>query len=352
MADDVGRRVGATPSFRRAQIGDRPSAGEHNKITEAIRQLYAQIAPYTRKIGVELVRLSQAIGPSEEELSEFHKRSAVVQYYDQDQNIFLENPDEEKQATDPMGLVWDQDEIVPALYHHQSGMYLPLNPRTVRQAITWPAAGGSYPTGVANKYPIKFVRYEYDDLGADLQTPTMVYLDSQTTSPGSSDPDDYVLNICDDVVLIPVETPLEVFNNIGQNGEQQWYTRFSVGGGSGLTVVMFEILDIYRGIGLNCNAVEARILNVSCNGTAESNPQSGSVSVSGLSSSIGGTIIVWDSLGCIFNCPMDLLIGVRGYATRMTTPEDGSSLALEQFPSGPQPERPCRWEVTTLCCVE
>lgn len=101
--------------------------------------------------------------------------------------------------------------------------------------------------------------------------------------------------------------------------------------------VQFVITDIYRGIGLNCNAVEAVVQNVSCGASWPL---------------VGDEIIVWDSLGCRFNCPMDLLIGVRGYAERMTTPPADSELGLEQFASGPQPERPCRWEVDELCCVE
>lgn len=228
MADEFGRRVGATPAFRRVQIGDRPSASEQNRITEAIRQLYAQIAPYARQIGVELIRMSQAIGPQEDELSEFHKRSAVVQYYDPDQNVFLENAQETKEVTDPMGLVWDEDEVVPALYHHQSGQYLPLNGRTVRSAITWPMPDGVYPSKPANKYPIKFVRFEYDDLGPKLQTPTRVFLDSQSTTPGSNDPDDYVLNINkkSSEAYIGSYTPIQVFNQIGRNGDQQWFTNY------------------------------------------------------------------------------------------------------------------------------
>ncbi len=228
MADEFGRRVGATPAFRRVQIGDRPSASEQNRITEAIRQLYAQIAPYARQIGVELIRMSQTVGPQEDEMSEFHKRSAVVQYYDPDQNVFLENSQETKEVTDPMGLVWDEDEIVPALYHHQSGQYLPLNVRTVRSAITWPMPDGVYPSKPANKYPIKFVRFEYDDLGPKLQTPTRVFLDSQSTTPGSNDPDDYVLNINKKAseAYIGSYTPIQVFNQIGRNGDQQWFTNY------------------------------------------------------------------------------------------------------------------------------
>jgi hypothetical protein len=108
--------------------------------------------------------------------------------------------------------------------------------------------------------------------------------------------------------------------------------------GSGDEIIMFEITEIIRGKGLLCNAVEATVLNVSCNLT---------------SPAVGDTVEIWDSLGCTFNMPMELLIGVRGYAVRMTTPDAYSTLGQEQFgDGGPQPETPCRWEATRLCCVE
>lgn len=114
------------------------------------------------------------------------------------------------------------------------------------------------------------------------------------------------------------------------------------GGGTGQPQIMFEVLDIVRGKGLGCNAVEVEILNVSCEADT---------------SLIGTETVVWDGLGCHFNLPMELLIGKRGYALRMTTPPAYSMLALEQFdPSvwgdSPQPTYPCRWEVDKLCCVE
>ncbi len=115
-----------------------------------------------------------------------------------------------------------------------------------------------------------------------------------------------------------------------------WQTagkHFPVGGGgsgSGPTVISFTITDIYRGIGLLCNAVEATVLEVSCGATDVD---------------VGDEVIIWDALTCTFSMPMELLIGIKGYATRMTTPDpigDG----------GPEPETPCRWVVTFLCCAD
>lgn len=104
------------------------------------------------------------------------------------------------------------------------------------------------------------------------------------------------------------------------------------GGGDG-AIIAFEITDIYRGFGLNCNAVEAVVLNVSSgSGVAE-----------------GDEIIVWDiDLGCNFALPPNLLIGLRGKASRMTNNVDPYTWV------GPDtiPEGPTRWEVIRLCCAE
>lgn len=104
------------------------------------------------------------------------------------------------------------------------------------------------------------------------------------------------------------------------------------GGGDG-AIIAFQVTDIYRGFGLNCNAVEAVVTNVSSgSGVAE-----------------GDSIIVWDiDLGCNFALPPNLLIGLKGKASRMTNNVNPYTWV------GPDtiPEGPTRWEVIRLCCSE
>ena len=227
------RAAGGVPSFRKAVPGERPSAGEWNKVTRALEVLLRHASPFLRHIGLEIVRLDQTLGPSQDISTDSITRDGFVQYWDKSVQTYLENANEKKtQITDPMEIVWDVDEMVPMFFHRQSGHYIPLNPRTTRHAITWVDVDGSYPARPANKYPIKFVRFEYDDTGAKLQTPTIVYLDSQSTAPASSDPDDYVLNIQDATGEIFLErlSPIWCYNVIGKNGQQQWYTYTCCGG--------------------------------------------------------------------------------------------------------------------------
>lgn len=192
--------------------------------------------------------------------------------------------------------------------------------REVRLAkTTTNATHATYPSAGSNKFVVEFGQYTFDDTAVGTETPTFTAYTPQESRVAYST-----------IGFVAEGTIVRVMKSHGR-----WY--IIPEGGSGTPVVMFVIDDILRGDGLLCNAVEATVLNVSCNLG---------------SPAVGDSIEVWDSLGCVFNCPMELLIGVRGYATRMTTPPDGSDLADEQFPSGPQPETPCRWEVTALCCVE
>jgi hypothetical protein len=113
-------------------------------------------------------------------------------------------------------------------------------------------------------------------------------------------------------------------------------------GGGGSEDVLFEIIRPLRGVGLDCNAMECEVLNVSCRLSTVS---------------IGDIITVYDELACVFNAPERLLTGKRGYAKRMSNPsydygyED--PLIISPGTEGiSEPEGECRWCVQVLCCVE
>jgi hypothetical protein len=111
------------------------------------------------------------------------------------------------------------------------------------------------------------------------------------------------------------------------------------GGGSGGETILFEIIRPLRGVGVDCNAMECEVLNVSC----------------GLASpSIGALVPVYDELGCVFNAPEALLNGKRGYATRMSNPQYGNDpLTITPGTEGiSEPTGVCRWSVQVMCCVE
>lgn len=117
----------------------------------------------------------------------------------------------------------------------------------------------------------------------------------------------------------------------GGPGKQRRYPVPEDGGGSGATIIAFEIIDVVRGIGFSCNAMLCLVTGVHCDAT---------------SPSIGDEITVWDGMTCAFDLPFELLDGKTGYAVRMTTP------ASYFYDGGAESERPCRWEVLRLCCTE
>lgn len=122
-----------------------------------------------------------------------------------------------------------------------------------------------------------------------------------------------------------------------ENANFSNYKALQAGGGG--QIILFKVTDAVPAFSSNpslpnpfiCNAVQAVVENVSCS-------MAGNVN-------IGDEVIIWDELGCNFNLPMDLLIGVYGYATRMVTQD----LTEEKvYPL----EYPCYWVVMRLCCVE
>lgn len=322
---------GATPHFRRAKAGEQPSAAEYNKLLDAVVKLYQYVSPYNRIIDIELIRLDQAIGPVQDFSSDFLNRDGYVQYYDRENRVFQENGEDRRtEITDPMELVWDVDEQVPMFYHRQSAQWIPLNPRTTRNAITWPDADGSYPGRPANKYPIKFVRFEYDDFGADFQVPTVVFIDSQSTVPASQEPDDYVLNINSNSLLVwfPRRTPLEVYNVIGRNGQQQWYTNSCCdpeveysGSSDEISSEQFSS-DISSDISSTTQDVSSTTQDISSDVSSNLSGLSGDNSSSGPAGICTGTCAyIWNTLGpgwqpfseCVEHEPVECISCLPGF---------------------------------------
>jgi hypothetical protein len=115
----------------------------------------------------------------------------------------------------------------------------------------------------------------------------------------------------------------------------------AVSGGSGPHHILFVILRVLRGVGLNCNAMECEVLNVSCGGESVA--------------SIGDIVTVYDEMGCVFNAPEILLIGRRGYAKQMSNPIYRMHDPLVFEPGTEDiaaPTGKCRWAADRLCCVE
>lgn len=111
------------------------------------------------------------------------------------------------------------------------------------------------------------------------------------------------------------------------------------GGGGGTPTILFEIVRVLRGVGLNCNAMECIVLNASC----------------GASVSAGDTVTVYDEIGCVFNAPEHLLYGSRGYAIQMKNFDYRIHDPLIFEPGTEDiaaPTGSCRWCAQSKCCVE
>jgi hypothetical protein len=146
--------------------------------------------------------------------------------------------------------------------------------------------------------------------------------------------------VVDEWTIAEGDGPFMVF---GEHGDEdgQLIGRFAGGGGSGPATILFEIVRVLRGVGLNCNAMECEVLNVSCKGP------------SGVS--IGDLVAVYDEIGCVFNAPEYLLLGRRGYAIQMSNPVYRLQDPLIFEPGTEDIAAPvgsCRWSAQTLCCIE
>jgi hypothetical protein len=171
--------------------------------------------------------------------------------------------------------------------------------------------------GVGFKAPIIITGWGYD-------------IDGKPVPADSEDPDAFA----SDAFRNPVKWksgPLDV----RWDDEKKVWT--SVGGGT--PSILFEIIRVLRGAGLNCNAMECEILNSSC----------------GSGVSVGDIVTVYDEMGCVFNAPEHLLISRRGYAIKMSnfTYRIQDPLIFEVGTEDiAAPEGSCRWSAQNLCCVE
>jgi hypothetical protein len=144
---------------------------------------------------------------------------------------------------------------------------------------------------------------------------------------------EYVLQSGDD-------GPIEILFAPDGTGEKTCVVRFSSVGSGGTPTILFEIIRVLRGFGLNCNAMECEVINISC----------GDNSVT-----IGDIVTVYDEIGCIFNAPEHLLAGLRGYAIKMGNPSYASDDPLVFEPGTEDIAKPtgnCRWCAQNTCCVE
>lgn len=137
-----------------------------------------------------------------------------------------------------------------------------------------------------------------------------------------------------------VDDATALLQSIGTEEATYQETRPRGGRGGGTTTILFEIVRVLRGVGLNCNAMECEVLNVSCGGSGVA---------------VGDLVTVYDEIGCIFNAPEHLLAGLRGYAIRMGNPSYAADDPLV-FEAGTEsiasPTGTCRWCAQSTCCVE
>lgn len=234
---------GSEPSrqqrFKRVKQGEQPSASEWNKMCEVLERLTAGDPRHPKKPtrAIKLMRLGEAMGRFGDgwpldagvgDSSDAHKRLAYVQHYDETQNKFIQNSDDESKnnVTDGVNLIYDEDELVWCFYSEQSGHWHPLNPRSIRHAVTCrePTSEGfsTYPECGDNVYPIRFIRIEYEKVGGRIDL-NYAYINPDDDDP-DTDPDDYVLNLFDGSLDNPQPyleegTVIWCYNILGQ-----WYT--------------------------------------------------------------------------------------------------------------------------------
>lgn len=214
--------------------GDQPSATAWNQMAEAIEALYRMNPGARPAPPIEMVKLNETLGPDLGDRSEFYDRDSYDKYHDPDvtNDLFSGTSDILREnVISPARTVHDKDEVVPVFHHPQSGKRVPLNPRYLRFAMTYPYSTNRYPNQPANCFPFKFVRISFVESPGN-QNFTITYLDSGTGSPGSNTPDGYLLNTYDEneeggccgSPYIPVYTVVPVWDCIGLGGSNQFYT--------------------------------------------------------------------------------------------------------------------------------
>jgi hypothetical protein len=228
--------------FKRVKKGGRPSASQQNKLLDTVERLSGQSNQPSKSYSrIRLVRMNEVMGHFDhEDYTAYEDREGQLQWYDTSAHT-IDDTGRDTQikanVTDPWGLVYDDNERLAVYYNEQSGKCIPLNPRTVRHAVTWyEINGGSgesqdcnvgfldYPQAdeYPNVYPIKFIKIEYIEQ-AGQQIATTSYLNP------TSCPDAYVMNVAATAggvadVYLPIFCPLQVYSVVGRNGQPQWFT--------------------------------------------------------------------------------------------------------------------------------
>ena len=208
--------------------GTAPSAAEARKIGDFLNRV-ANTPPQSDGRGLlSLLKLTETLGEFRNSGREYRQgRTGKFQRWDGDEIALVEfaKNAETKAIVDPFGLPFDRDELVVTFSH--GGREIPLNPRTVCHAITWPettdeeSSDGActaitntyYPTAGDNPtvYPIKFVRLSYTE-EAGHENPQMSYLTDSLCHDG------HVFNIVEDL-HIPAYSVIQVYSVIGKDGK-------------------------------------------------------------------------------------------------------------------------------------
>jgi len=237
MADKVRQ---ANPHIREVKPGDPILAEQWNLMAGAVQRHGAHHANAAQNPGAGVSKMSEAVGPLDPSdvanAALYKERKAKLVSYNQNNTEWEEVAEIEREnISDPMGLVWDKDEVVPVIHHGQTGNLIPLNARTTRIAKV--VIDGAFPardtTGNV-QFPIKFIR-----AGDAAFTASDDNYASTDIDDSGADSDDVVISL--KKTWLPPGQVIEVFNVIGPEGKAYWYTYYNPGsmlaetGGSGIT---------------------------------------------------------------------------------------------------------------------
>lgn len=170
------------------------------------------------------MRASEVLGKFNSNATLAGDRKAKVVFYEQSGDTFMANDEaEHTNVKDALGLVYDDGEKLFGFYCEQSGKFHPINPRTVRHAITVRDKSNNYPrqTDQPDTYAIKFVKLVYPE-AAGRQGHTMTYLSPTAT------PDAFVHNIVPTdlgAAYLPQGTLVQVYNVT-----EQWFCAVAYAG--------------------------------------------------------------------------------------------------------------------------
>jgi hypothetical protein len=203
MTNDRKHRASPTFNVNTPQAGGFISAGEFRQLKELVRDLVKEwLRTDPAATHIRLFRLTESIGPEFDDSSDWRGKEGTVQYWDGTAQLWRDtNPaDSRENISDAFNLIWDKDDVVVAFYHSQAQQWVPINARTIRAVITVPDEDGDYPDSSysPNKFPVKFVRLTYVQ-SAGYEAPTMTYVDSGTGTPADVGPDDYVMNLYEEL---------------------------------------------------------------------------------------------------------------------------------------------------------